>query len=50
MRILMSLRAQNPHWGVRDLDEVVALAQAQHLSLVKTYAMPASNLSVIFQA
>lgn len=45
-----SLRAQNPHWGVRDLDEVVAVAQAQHFSLVTTYPMPANNLSVIFQA
>ncbi|MBD1804357.1 DUF938 domain-containing protein [Microcoleus sp. FACHB-SPT15] len=45
-----SLRAQNPEWGVRDLDEVVAVAQAQNLSLVETYAMPANNLSVIFQA
>jgi hypothetical protein len=45
-----SLRVQNPEWGVRDLDDVVAVAQAQHLSLVKTYAMPANNLSVIFQA
>ncbi len=45
-----SLRVQNPEWGVRDLDDVVAVAQAQRLSLVKTYAMPANNLSVIFQA
>lgn len=45
-----SLRAQNPQWGVRDLEDVVAVAQAQNLSLVKTYAMPANNLSVIFQA
>jgi len=45
-----SLRAQNPEWGVRDLDDVVAVAQNHHLSLVKTYAMPANNLSVIFQA
>lgn len=45
-----SLRAQNPEWGVRDLDEVVAAAQAQNMSLVKTYQMPANNLSVIFQA
>lgn len=44
-----SLRAQNPSWGVRDLDEVVAIAQVQKLSLVKTVAMPANNLSVIFQ-
>jgi len=45
-----SLRSQNSEWGVRDLDDVVAVAQAQHLWLVKTYAMPANNLSVIFQA
>ncbi len=45
-----SLQAQNPEWGVRDLDEVVAVAQAQNLSLIKTYTMPANNLSVIFQA
>jgi hypothetical protein len=36
--------------GVRDLDDVVAVAREQHLSLVKTYTMPANNLSVIFQA
>jgi hypothetical protein len=45
-----SLRAQNPEWGVRDLDDVVAVAQAHNLSLVKIYTMPANNLSVIFQA
>jgi len=45
-----SLQAQNPEWGVRELDEVVAVAQEQRLSLVNTYAMPANNLSVIFQA
>ena len=44
-----NLQAQNPEWGVRDLDEVVVAAQAQNLSLVKTYTMPANNLSVIFQ-
>lgn len=45
-----SLRAQNPEWGIRDLDQVVAVAQAENLSLVKTISMPANNLSVIFQA
>lgn len=45
-----SLRMQNPEWGVRDLDDVVAVARSQNLSLVKTYVMPANNLSVIFQA
>lgn len=45
-----SLQAQNPEWGVRDLETVVAVAQDHHLSLLKTYAMPANNLSVVFQA
>jgi Protein of unknown function (DUF938) len=44
-----SLREQNPDWGVRDLDEVVAVAKSRQLTLVKTVAMPANNLSVIFQ-
>lgn len=45
-----SLRAQNPAWGVRDLDEVVAVALSQNLSLVKIHTMPANNLSVVFKA
>lgn len=45
-----SLQMQNPEWGVRDLEEVIAVAETQNLSLVKTYAMPANNLSVIFKA
>lgn len=44
-----SLRVQNPQWGIRDLEEVVAVAQSEGFSLVKTAAMPANNLSVIFQ-
>ena len=45
-----SLQAQNPEWGVRDLDDVVAVAKGHKLSLVNTFAMPANNFSVIFQA
>ncbi|MBW4664642.1 MAG: DUF938 domain-containing protein [Chroococcus sp. CMT-3BRIN-NPC107] len=44
-----SLRSQNPHWGVRDLEKVTEVAKSQQLTLVKTVAMPANNLSVIFQ-
>lgn len=44
-----SLQLQNPEWGVRDLEEVIAVAQAQDLTLLKTIAMPANNLSVVFQ-
>jgi SAM-dependent methyltransferase len=45
-----SLQMQNPEWGVRNLEDVIATAQTHNLSWVKTYAMPANNLSVIFQA
>jgi len=44
-----SLRAQNPEWGVRDLDDVVAVASAQNLTLKQIYQMPANNLSVVFE-
>jgi hypothetical protein len=45
-----SLQAQNPQWGVRDLEAVVAVAEAKGLVLVETVAMPANNLSVVFRA
>lgn len=45
-----NLRSQNPEWGVRHLEDVVALAASQNLILLKIYSMPANNLSVIFQA
>lgn len=44
-----SLKARNPEWGVRNLDEVVALAAGHGLTLQRTVAMPANNLSVIFR-
>ena len=44
-----SLQQQNPEWGVRDLEAVIAVAEAQNLALLKTVAMPANNLSVMFQ-
>jgi cyclopropane fatty-acyl-phospholipid synthase-like methyltransferase len=43
-----SLRDRNPLWGVRDLEEIIATAAAQNLSLQQVIAMPANNLSVIF--
>ncbi|MBD2111899.1 MULTISPECIES: DUF938 domain-containing protein [Cyanophyceae] len=45
-----SLQAQNPDWGVRDLDAVVAAAKVYGLALVETITMPANNLSVVFRA
>jgi len=44
-----SLRARNREWGVRDLDEVAALASRHGLALEERVAMPANNLSVVFR-
>jgi SAM-dependent methyltransferase len=43
-----SLRARDPSWGVRDLEDVTRLAGARGFALEDTVAMPANNLSVIF--
>jgi SAM-dependent methyltransferase len=44
-----SLRLRDPSWGVRDLAEVIALADRHALDFVQRIAMPANNLSVIFR-
>jgi hypothetical protein len=44
-----SLRARNREWGVRDLDEVAALANRHGFALEERVAMPANNLSVVFR-
>ena len=44
-----SLRARNPEWGVRDLDDVVALARGHAFALDEVVAMPANNLMVIWR-
>jgi hypothetical protein len=44
-----SLQAQNPEWGVRNLEDVIAAANNQNLQLQATYQMPANNLSVVFK-
>jgi SAM-dependent methyltransferase len=43
------LRARDPRWGVRDLGEVIALAERHGLIHVETVAMPANNRSIIFR-
>jgi SAM-dependent methyltransferase len=43
------LRAENPEWGVRDLDDVAAAGEAHGLALDTIVAMPANNLSVVFR-
>lgn len=43
------LRASDPSWGIRDLDEIAALASRHGFMAPERIAMPANNLSVIFR-
>jgi len=43
------LRAGNSDSGIRHKEDVVNLANAHHLQLSKTYAMPANNQLLVFQ-
>ena len=45
-----SLRAQNPEWGVRNLEDVVSVAQENNLVLQEVTPMPANNFSIVFEA
>ncbi|MBB4212478.1 uncharacterized protein DUF938 [Rhodothalassium salexigens DSM 2132] len=44
-----SLAARDPRWGVRDLDDVAALAAAAGFASPELVAMPANNLSVLLR-
>lgn len=43
------LRAGNPDSGIRNKEDIFSLANAHHLQLSKTYAMPANNQLLVFQ-
>ena len=44
-----SLRARNPDWGIRHLDNIAALAARHGLALSERITMPANNLVVVFR-
>ncbi len=44
-----SLRARDPRWGLRDLDEVTRAAEAVGFTRQAVVAMPANNHSVVFR-
>jgi len=44
-----SLRARDPAWGVRDLDDIKALAKTAGLILDRVIDMPSNNFSVVFK-
>ncbi|MEJ6024292.1 DUF938 domain-containing protein [Ramlibacter sp. PS4R-6] len=43
-----SLKARDPSWGIRQLDDVVAEAARNGLALTQRHAMPANNLLLVF--
>lgn len=43
-----SLRAGNPEWGVRDMDDLGALAERAGLRLTEAVPMPANNFVLVF--
>jgi hypothetical protein len=45
----LDLKARNPTWGLRQLDEVTALAAQYRLELSERLAMPANNLALILR-
>ena len=45
----LSLRTRDPEWGLRDLEDVVAVAKKNGLDLDRVVSMPANNLSVVFR-
>jgi len=44
----LALRARNPEWGVRDLEQVIKAAAVVDLKLQEVIEMPANNFSVVF--
>lgn len=45
----MSLRQRDPNSGIRNKEDVVALANIHHLTLTNTYALPANNQILVFR-
>ncbi|KAK9823915.1 hypothetical protein WJX72_006334 [[Myrmecia] bisecta] len=48
-RFDMSLKMQNPEWGVRDIDEVKQTAANNGFQLVERIDMPANNMTLVWQ-
>jgi SAM-dependent methyltransferase len=43
------LRAQDPEWGLREVEEVGRAARTEGIDLVETIAMPSNNFSLVFR-
>ena len=45
----VDLRARDPSWGIRDLEDVAALARQHGFARPERIQMPANNLSLVFR-
>ena len=45
----MSLRQRDPNSGIRNKEDILALADTHHLTLTNTYALPANNQILVFR-
>ena len=45
----LDLRAQNPEWGLRDMEAVADVAADAGFVLAETVSMPANNFSLVFR-
>lgn len=44
-----SLRARNPAWGLRDIADLIKLAEKNNLSLMDTVEMPSNNKTLVWK-
>jgi len=44
-----SLKGRDPRWGVRDMEEVAAVAKGARLELEEAVPMPANNFTLVFR-
>lgn len=44
-----SLKARDPQWGLRDINDLIKLAEKNNLSLIDTVEMPANNFTLIWK-
>ena len=44
-----SLKARDPRWGLRGVEDVIAAADMQRLRFDRLIEMPANNLSLLFR-
>ena len=45
-----SLRARDPRWGIRSLEEIDALGQRHGFVRAARYEMPANNLTLVYRS